>query len=146
VANGIPLGCSLFLPVVIVIGVQTLKVLLFEAHNSSLRAFAPPIELYGTHHSFVSNNSVSMFECPDVFQLSDGSDASKGEQYAVLTSAEADGNQWMVGTIAFTRTDSAAAAAAAPKFSPTTGGYTDQGTVDQFLLDVNVLQFLFPLV
>jgi sucrose-6-phosphate hydrolase SacC (GH32 family) len=97
------------------------QVLFFKATNGSLSKFEAPFPLYKTSRSFVSNNSVGMFECPDVFKLNG--------KYVVLTSVEGD-TQWLVGTIA---TNTAAAVAAGGvveqqlSFTPETGGYSDQG-------------------
>eukprot|EP01043_Picozoa_sp_COSAG02_P042640 COSAG02_NODE_3641_length_6437_cov_237.157936_1_plen_434_part_10 len=85
------------------------QVLLLEATNASLNSFSKPIQLYGARRSFVSNTSISRYECPDIFYL--------GGKYVVMTSVEG-GTQWMVGTILNGST---------PTFIPETGGYADQG-------------------
>jgi sucrose-6-phosphate hydrolase SacC (GH32 family) len=85
------------------------QVLLLEATNASLTSFSKATQLYGSGRSFVSNNSIHRFECPDVFQL--------GGKHVVMTSVEG-GTQWMVGTITDGDT---------PAFVPETGGYADEG-------------------
>eukprot|EP01047_Picozoa_sp_COSAG01_P013321 COSAG01_NODE_622_length_14779_cov_69.589305_1_plen_736_part_10 len=89
------------------------QVLFFEATNSSLSAFEAPRELYGTTHSFVSNNKIVMFECPDVFKL--------GQQHTVVLTSVEGNTQWMVGST------TSGQLSGGPTFVPNTGGYSDQG-------------------